>query len=305
MRELLRAVGLGRAAEAIRRTAATDRAVGWMFIGPSCVLLIVVFLMPVLHTVRLSFLPEGSREGGWTIGHYLAMAADPVVREVGVNTLTFVAVSVAGHLVLGLSLALALNARLPGRPLFRVLAILPWTIPDVIVGIIWRWLLHPLYGPVNALLSALGLTPLQWLADPTLAMPSLIAVNLWRGTAFVMLILLAGLQAIPPEWYEAASIDGAGGLQQFRHVTLPGLRASLIVVLALDTIWEFRRFGLVASMTGGGPGIETEVLSTFIYKQYFDHFRFEAGSATAVVLALFIFVISLPYIRMMVRQETA
>jgi multiple sugar transport system permease protein len=289
----------------LRVTLRGDRAVAALLIGPACLVLAVVFLAPALHTARLSLAPEGGRGGGWTLAHYREVVDEPVVRQVAANTLVFVAASVAGHLAFGLAVALLLNRRLPARLAWRLLALVPWMIPDVIVGIIWRWLLHPLYGPVNALLTGAGLRPLQWLADPTLAMPSLIAVNLWRGTPFVMLILLAGLQAIPADRYEAAAIDGAGRLQQLRHVTLPGLRGALLVALTLDLVWEFRRFGLVAAMTGGGPGLATEVLSTFIYRQYFDQLRFEAGSATAVVLALFVLAVSIPYVRAMVREPAA
>lgn len=274
----------------------------WMFIGPSCAVLIIVFVFPMLQTLRLSFLPEGSREGGWTFSHYATILSDPVFRQVGVNTLSLVLASVVGYVVLGLGLALLLNASLSGRDVFRTLAILPWTIPDVIVGIIWRWLLNPLYGPVNALLSAAGLGTSQWLADPTLAMPSVVIANLWRGTSFVMLILLAGLQAIPSDFYEAAAIDGAGRVQQFWYIVLPCLRAPLIVAIALSGIWEFRRFALVMSMTGGGPGMQTEILSIFIYRQYFDYYRFEMASAAAVLLALFILIVSIPQIRVMARQ---
>jgi multiple sugar transport system permease protein len=272
-----------------------------MFIGPSCAVLLIVFIFPMLQTLRLSFLPEGSQEGGWTFLNYSTILSDAVFWQVAFNTLGLVMASVVGYVVLGLGLALLLNAALPGRNLFRVLAILPWTIPDVIVGIIWRWLLNPLYGPVNALLSAVGLGTSQWLADPALAMPSVVVANLWRGTSFAMLILLAGLQAIPSDLYEAAAIDGAGRAQQFWYVVLPCLRAPLTVAIALSGIWEFRRFALVMSMTGGGPGIQTEVLSILIYRQYFDYYRFETASATAVLLALFILFISIPQIRAMAR----
>ncbi len=144
---------------------------------------------------------------------------------------------------------------------------------------------------------------MEWLTDPRLVMPSVILANVWRGFPFVMIIFLAGLQRIPTELYEAAAIDGAGTVRRFRHVTLPGLRRVMIVALALDTIWETRRFGLVQAMTGGGPGTMTEVLSTQVFKQYFQFFKFEYASAMAIAMTGLLLLVSIPYVRMIVRQE--
>jgi multiple sugar transport system permease protein len=152
-------------------------------------------------------------------------------------------------------------------------------VPDVVAGIIWKWMYNPLYGALNDVLLKLGVlqSQVEWLSNPKFALFSVILVNLWRGFPFVMLILLAGLQAIPAYLYEAAAIDGASTWQSFLYITLPGLRKMVVVALALDTVWEVRRFGLIQAMTQGGPGILTEVLSTYTYKQYFKFFRFLPG----------------------------
>jgi multiple sugar transport system permease protein len=142
----------------------------------------------------------------------------------------------------------------------------------------------------------------EWLAHPRLALPSVIFADVWRGYPFVMLILLAGLQAIPKELYEAARVDGASALQEFRHITVPGLARMIQVALALDVIWQFRRFGLVYNMTQGGPGNATDILPLAIYRQFFKYFNFEYASAMAVVLAVIMIVISIPYVRMMVKR---
>ena len=144
---------------------------------------------------------------------------------------------------------------------------------------------------------------LEWLGDPDLAVWSIVIANVWRATPFVMLILLAGLQSIPKHLYEAAAIDGATKLQQFIYITLPGLRKMIVVALALDIVWEVRRFGLIQAMTQGGPGILTEVLSTYTYKQYFQFFRFEYASAISVVMTIVLLLISLPYIWMISQEE--
>ena len=183
--------------------------------------------------------------------------------------------------------------------------LLPWTLSDVVAGIIFRWMYNPVYGFLNDLLFKLQIAgePLIWLSNPALVFPSIVITNVWRGFPFVMIILLAGLQSIPDELYEAASIDGASVFQKFKNITIPGLKKMFIVAIALDTVWEFRRFGLVKAMTEGGPGQSSMVLSLYVYKQYFQFFRFEYASAIAIVMSITLLFMSLPYIFMMVKEE--
>lgn len=143
----------------------------------------------------------------------------------------------------------------------------------------------------------------EWLGDSSLAMPSVIFADVWRGYPFVMIILLAGLQSIPSDVREAARVDGAGAFQEFRHVTLPLLKPIIIIAAALDMIWQFRRFGLVYNMTQGGPGRATEILSLHSYKEYFRFFNYEYASAMAVSLGLIILLLSVPYVRTMLRRS--
>lgn len=296
----------GRAASALRwrRGRIREEAAGYLFIAPTVLLLIVVLAYPALTSLRLSVTVPGA-PGGVGLARYAELLQSSLFWQVVRQTALFVAASVASHLVIGMALALALNQPLPGRTLLRIVALLPWVVPDVVAGIIWKWILNPLYGVLNDALLQLGLSadPLEWLTHPQLAMLSVVLANIWRGFPFVMIILLAGLQSIPGELYEAAAIDGAGPLARFRSITLPGLRKVLVVALALDTIWEVRRFGLIQAMTGGGPGTLTEVLSTQIFKQYFQFFRFEFASAMAVAMTGLLLLISLPYVRMIVREE--
>lgn len=279
-----------------------EPAVGYLFVAPAVALLVAVLVYPALTTLRLSVTVEG---GGLGLRHYGQLVADPLFWQVVRQTAVFVVASVAAHLLLGLGAALAVAAAVPARGAFRVVALLPWVVPDVVAGIVWKWILNPLYGVLNDLLMAAKLIPqpLEWLTHPSLAPLSVILANVWRGFPFVMVILLAGLQAIPQDLYEAASLDGAGPWARFRFVTLPGLRKVLVVALALDTIWEVRRFGLVQAMTGGGPGTLTEVLSTQVFKQYFQFYRFEYASAMAVAMTTLLLVVSLPYVRMIMREE--
>lgn len=276
---------------------------GYLFVLPALLLLLGVLGFPALFSLLLSFRPEGG--GGLSLEQYRFLLQDSLVHQTFWNTGLLVVLSVAAHLGLGLAVALALNLPLRAQPVFRLVALLPWVVPDIIAGIIWKWLYNPLNGALNDVLLRLGLlaAPLDWLGGRHLPLVSVILANVWRGFPFVMLILLAGLQAIPRERYEAASIDGATALQRFRYITLPGLRKMLVVSLALDTVWEVRRFGLIQAMTQGGPGTLTEILSTLVYKQYFKFFRFEYASAIAVVMTGVLLLVSLPYIRMISREE--
>ena len=283
-----------------------DRQLGYLFVLPATLMLVAVLVFPAFITLKLSVTPEGG--SGWqvTLANYHKAFRDPVLLNTFRNTFAFVAWSMAGHFVLGLGLALALNQALPGQMFFRLVALIPWTIPDVVAGIIFRWVLNPIHGSINPLIRMVFPSfpaEFTWLSSPSLAFPSVIFANVWRGYPLVMVMLLAGLMAIPRELYEAAAVDGAGRLRRFWHVTLPGLSTIILIALALDMVWEFRRFALVLAMTGGGPGTLTEVLSTLVYKTYFQFFTFEYASAMAILMSAVLFLLSLPYIILVGRQR--
>ncbi len=273
------------------------------FVLPGLLLLVLVLGFPAITSILYSVKAE--QAGTYTLAHYNYLLKDPFFKTTFWNTAIFVIASVATHMILGLAVAMVLNSAIPARPLFRIIALLPWVVPDVVAGIIWKWMYDPIYGAINDVLLKIGFidTPVEWLSNPKLAMFSVVLVNLWRGFPFVMLILLAGLQAIPRHLYEAAAIDGASRVQTFFHITIPGLRKMIVVALALDIVWEVRRFGLIQAMTQGGPGILTEVLSTYTYKQYFQFFRFEYASSVAVVMTIVLLLVSLPYIWMISQEE--
>jgi len=278
----------------------------WVFfVLPGVLLLVLVLGFPAITSLSYSIKPEKVGAAPFTLSNYTNLLKDPFFAKTFWNTAIFVFLSVASHMILGLAIAMVLNRALPAKPLFRLITLLPWVVPDVVVGIIWKWMYDPIYGALNDALLKIGLisTPVEWLSNPKLALFSVILVNLWRGFPFVMLILLAGLQAIPRHLYEAGAIDGASKWQLFIHITIPGLRKMIVVALALDIVWEVRRFGLIQAMTKGGPGVLTEVLSTYTYKQYFQFFRFEYASAIAVVMTVVLLLVSLPYIWMISQEE--
>lgn len=287
------------------RNRIKDRHMWVVFVLPGVFLLVLVLGFPAITSLSYSIKAEGSDTPSYTLSHYNNLTKDPFFKRIFWNTTVFVFLSVSAHMVLGLAVALVLNSALPAKPLFRIIALLPWVVPDVVAGIIWKWMYDPIYGALNDVLLKMGLinAPIEWLSNPNLALFSVILVNLWRGFPFVMLILLAGLQAIPQQLYEAAAIDGATRSQSFYHITIPGLKKMIVVALALDIVWEVRRFGLIQAMTHGGPGVLTEVLSTYTYKQYFQFFRFEYASAIAVIMTIVLLAVSLPYIWMISQEE--
>lgn len=288
----------GRGPTLRRRDARTGRR----FVMPCVVALLAVLGLPIVIAISNSFLGP---DGGVTLGNYTRLPGDESFRNSLWVSLTFVASTVALHLLLGLAVALALNSAIRGRKLWRVLMLLPWTVPDVVSGLVWRFMLNPTSGIVNEVLRQVGLAEgyIDWLGSARLALPSVIFSDVWRGFPFVMIIVLAGLQSIDQELYAAARVDGANALQVLRRITLPLLKPILLVAAALDTIWQFRRFGLVYNMTAGGPGRATDILSLNIYRQYFRFFQYETASAMAAVLACVMLVASLFYLRATLRAE--
>ena len=293
-------------------TSSSRRArAGYWFVAPATLVLLLVLVVPVIHVLYESFVWTTSSRVrvAPSLRNYAALVEDEVVRVAAANTVTFTVVSVLGHLVIGLAVALLLNQEIRGRAVFRNLALLPWMLPPAVVATGWAWLYHNPFGMLNPLLTALGLlsTPRAWLASPDTALGAVIVANLWRGFPFISLILLAGLQAIPNALYEAAGVDGAGAWARFRHVTLPGLKRVMLIALTLDVINTVKYFDLIWVMTAGGPANRTEVLSTLIYRLAFQFFRTGRAAALAMVMVAALAVFSIFYVRLTVRTaaETA
>jgi ABC-type sugar transport system permease subunit len=211
----------------------------------------------------------------------------------------FTVACVSLHMILGMGIALMLNRVVFARALVRVGFLAPWIVAPSIGAIIWVWLLEPQFGVVNYMLSSVGLIDRYqaWLGQGNLALLSVIIVDVWRGTPFVMLLILAGLQGIPKDQYEAAQIDGATPFQQFRFITLPNLRYLLVVASTLDIIYTVRHFDIIAVMTGGGPIGATEVLPVLIYNTAFTQNNFGRASAIGIMLLGIILIFSVFYLR--------
>lgn len=270
---------------------------------PSFVFVALFSLYPIVDSFRLSFfrliltLPWlGQKWVGWA--NYADLLSDPVARHSLLTTLIFVAVTIPLELLFGLGMALVLNESFRGRGLMRAVILIPWAIPTVVSAQTWRFLFNDRYGLVNfALFGADTGSYIAPLAEPHLALMAIMAAEVWKTTPFAALILLAGLQAIPDDLYEAASVDGAGGWQRFRHVTLPLLLPALLLALLFRTIDALRVFDLVFIMTQGGPADRTNVLQFYGYKKTFAEGMIGYGSAIAVVVFLLALILSLIYLR--------
>ena len=278
---------------------------GYFFILPGFLLLAGILGFPGVAAILQSFNLIWVKTPSFSMASYHRLLGDVEFLATLGNTVIFVGLVVGFHLLIGLGVALLLNLEIRNRRFFRVIAILPWTVPDVIGGLIWRFMFDTLPGMINAMLLQFAVIsdPIDWLGHPKLAFGCLIFAETWRGYPFAMLILLAGLQAIPKEQYEAAEIDGASKMKSFVYITLPNLKYMVVIATVLDTIWESRLFGMIYSMTGGGPGYSSQVLSLLTYKHYFLFFNTSYAGAIAVVLAAFMFMISIPYLVMTMRRE--
>lgn len=292
-----------------RRLVARQRLVAYGLIAPSLLLIMGVMAYPMIYNVVLSFHTRIlSRPALGTsfvgLANYIEAIQDPLFRQVFAQTLYFVVVSLAIELVIGMGLALVLHRRFPGRGLVRGLILLPWMMSPLVAAFSWAWLLNDAYGLVNYLLLKVGLlnAPVAWLATEGLAMKAIIGVDVWREVPFVTIVLLAGLQSIPPEVHEAARVDGASSVRAFFHVTLPLLKPSILIALLMRTMVAVRLFELPFVMTRGGPAGSTEMLATYTYKVAFQSFNMGYASTLAVVILLVSLAMSLIYIRTMYSE---
>lgn len=218
------------------------------------------------------------------------------------NTLVFTFSSLLLMFLTSLGLALLLNEPLRGVSKLRALIVTPWAIPPIVTGIAWAWIFDAKYGIANYLLSSFGLTPFLWLSSPTLAMFSVVFARSWHEITFGTLMLLAGLQSIPPDLYEAAKVDGANALNRFVHITLPLLRNYIALVLIFETMWCLREFSIIYAMTYGGPGTATTVLGWLAYKLAFLYYDFGKGAAVAVILSILTMILVAAYIKLIYRR---
>ncbi|MBC6458361.1 carbohydrate ABC transporter permease [Actinomadura sp. HBU206391] len=272
---------------------------------PAALVVFGVVLYPAVRTLVVSLFDVTSAMPGSYpfvgLRNYTKVFGDPSFYTVLWHTAYFTLVSTALELTLGIGVAMVLNAPLKARWLWRSLVVLPWALPTIVDGALWRWIYNGQYGALNGLLSALHITDAnhQWLGSPFLALNMVIIADVWKNTSVVAFFVLAGLQTIPHDLYEAARMDGAGPVRSFLRVTLPLLRPSIAVVLILRTIEAFKVFDIIYVMTGGGPASGTQTVAFYTYQQAFSNQLFGYGSALAYLIALAVFALAMMYLRIL------
>lgn len=286
-------------------TGSTRSLAGWMFIGPALLVLAVFFFLPTLAALLMSLtdydlyaLGDLSNLRFIALDNYIALLKDERFWKSLGNTFYFVAIGVPTSVALSLSSALLLNSKLTRfRTFFRVSLFAPVVTTLVAVALVWRYIFHTRYGLLNYGLSTIGVEPIDWLGDPHWAMPSIALLAVWKNFGYNMIIFIAALQSIPQDLYEAARIDGASAWQQFRHVTLPSLAPTLMLVGILTTAGYFQVFSEPYMMTEGGPLQSTTSVLYFMYEEGFKWWSLGRASAVAFVLFVIIFSLTLLQIR--------
>jgi multiple sugar transport system permease protein len=290
---------------ALRRFA--DAAEPWFYSAPVLLLIIAVMLVPLILGLSYAFrdIQLLNPFSGAFVGlkHFKELAQDDAFYRALRNTLWWTGASVFLQFVFGLVLALLLDKPFPGRGLAQALVFLPWAVPTFLAGLNWAWLFNPVIGPLPHWMAALGLlaAPDNILADPHLAMWGPIIANVWWGIPFFAITLLAALQAIPRDLYEAAAIDGASPLQRFMSITLPFLAPTIAITVLLRTVWIANFADLIIVMTNGGPADRTQIVASYIFTQAFR--RLDFGYASAIALVLLTLLLAYSMLIVVIRQR--
>lgn len=286
-----------------------ERAFGVVLLLPAFAIIVGIILFPLLDAMRLSVTATNliniRRQPLVGLRNYQQLFTDPTYWQVVGNTFFITGASVASSVVIGMALALALNGLTGGRGVLRALFIVPWLVPGVVIGVTWNWMLSTETGIVNYLLRTAGLAAgnLPWLADGTLSMVAVNGVFVWSSVPFIMVTLLAGLQAIPAELVEAAVVDGATFGQRFRLVVLPLLLPIITIATILRVIYTIQNFVIVYMLTQGGPGYATETLALYVYETAFNAARLGKASAIGVTWFCYILVFVVLYLKLVDRGE--
>ena len=268
-----------------RRSIRQRNTWAYLMVTPYLVCVTLFFVIPFLFAVPVSLTDWSiiGRPRLVGLANYIRLFTDSSVLQALWNTVRYVVMQVPSLMVIGLGLALLLNAPLRGRTLARVIVVMPYVVNVVVMGIIWRWMFDPNFGMINHYLRRIGLEGSWWLTDTQTAMLSIVIANWWWSAGFNTVVYLAGLQGIPRELYEAAAVDGATGWVAFRHVTLPCLRPVTFYILLMDTITSFQLFGEPFVMTQGGPLGSTTTLTYKIYNSAFMELKLGYASAISVL----------------------
>ena len=291
-----------------RRWRMRDAPLGYGLLAPAALLILVLVGYPFVRALWLSFHKKilGQPVAPWVgLQNYDTLLHDPRFWAAARNTLIFTGGSVAIKLTLGLLIALILNEAIPLRNLWRSIILLPYAMPTLVSVLVWKWMYNDTAGVLNYLVNETNIKegPMLWLADPGKALGSVIAVNVWRGFPFFVITLLAGLQAVPQDQYDAAKVDGAGIWARFWYVTVPSLLPTIAVVTLFSTILTFNDFSIIWVLTRGGPGNATDVLATLTYKIAIPGYELGKGVAVSVMMLPILVVLIVLLGRFVNRRE--
>lgn len=287
------------------------RAANWLdarltivFLIPGLTCLFALTLYPVFYNIVISFtnsslLFPGAAFSG--LANYKQVLADPQFWWSFARTLVWTLISVLGQLLIGLVAALALERVTHGRTALRLALVVPWAFPSIVLAFSWRFMLDPLYGVTNHLLMIVGLidAPVAWFGDMNWAMPAVVLMNIWFGFPFMMVAIIAGLQSIPRDHYEAARVDGASYWQEFRYITLPGLLQVLAALVVLRTIWVFNNFEFIFLSTGGGPVDVTTTLPLYAFNVGWQQYNIGRMAAVSVIMIVILMLVLAVYFRIL------
>jgi multiple sugar transport system permease protein len=279
---------------------------GLWFISPAALVLLSVLAYPiiayfVLSFERIRFAGQGISTEFYGFTNYAELMGDKLFQQSLFRSVYFTLIEVIAVIILGLLVAILLNHPLGRHAFFRIVLLVPWALAPVANAVLWKWIYNANYGVLNAILVNLGIIDknVVWLGSPWLALNMILLADVWKAVPFIALLLLAGLQNIPNYLYRAARLDGANTWQQFVHITLPGLKTSLVISIVLQSIWALKVFDLIYVLTKGSPADSTVLLNYLAWRQTFSNLDIGYGAAIANVLFLMMFLLAITYIRVL------
>nr|WP_101908459.1 sugar ABC transporter permease [Marasmitruncus massiliensis] len=280
----------------------------YLLIAPALIIVLAVVFVPAVNAILMSFqnydLRRPNQIGFVGFDNYVAVFQDPIFWRSLWKTILWVVFGVGFQFVFGFALALLLNKNFKGRGIARAVSLIPWVTPGVLIGLMWRWIYDGNYGVLNDLLQKVGIISdnIPFLAQQTTAFPSVIVTIIWQGIPFFALMLLAGLQGIPGELYEAADIDGATYFQKLFQVTIPSLKNTIFVTTLLRIIWVANSVDVIFNMTEGGPAYSSQTLSVYIFNKG-NSLNLGYASTMSVLLTLLLSLVAVPYLRNMFKKD--
>lgn len=282
----------------------------YLLIAPAMIIILAMVFVPAVNAILMSFqsydLRRPSDIGFVGLSNYGEVLQDQLFWQSLFRTILWVVFGVGFQFVFGFALALLLNKKFKGRGIARSVSLIPWVTPGVLIGLMWRWIYDGSYGVLNDILLKLGLIQdkIPFLAQESTAFPSVVVTIIWQGIPFFALMLLAGLQGVPGELYEAADIDGANAFQKLFKVTIPSVKNTIFVTTLLRIIWVANSVDVIFNMTGGGPAYSTQTLSVYIFNKA-TSLNLGYSSAMSILLTLMLLLVAVPYLKNMFKSQGA